>query len=150
MTSDLCFTKPTAFRHFASYGGGIFGPCLENKVTVDQLIWNLAQVMVTIIIVNMQNFKVLIFLFLEIWRHKVLPLQKRTSHLIRYLPLESIKIDENHFLCWETSFEPKIIPLFAFPWFSSKTEKFVCSIFLRSLILKSNCSNLLLLVNWFR
>ena len=30
--------QPTAFCHFVSYGGGLFGPDPENKVTVNGLI----------------------------------------------------------------------------------------------------------------
>ena len=47
-------------------GGGLLGPDPENKVTVNRLILNLLLIMVRMILVNMQNFKLLAFLHLEI------------------------------------------------------------------------------------
>ena len=46
--------------------GGLFGLDPESKVTVNGLIWNLVLIMVRMILVNMQNFKLLAFLLLEI------------------------------------------------------------------------------------
>ena len=44
----------------------LFGLYPENKVTVNTLILNLVLIMVRKILVNIQNFKFLTFLFLEI------------------------------------------------------------------------------------
>ena len=51
---------------FRQLRGGLFGQDPENKVTVNGLIRNLAQIMVRMILVNMQNFKLMAFLLLEI------------------------------------------------------------------------------------
>ena len=47
-------------------GGGGVGPDSENKVTVHGLIRYLVLIMVWMILVNMQNFKLMAFLLLEI------------------------------------------------------------------------------------
>ena len=54
------------FRQLRGGGGGLFGPDPENKVTVNGLICNLVLIMVWMILVNMQNFKLMAFLLLEI------------------------------------------------------------------------------------
>ena len=111
-------------------GGGLFGPDPENKVTVNGLIWNLAQIMVWMILVNMQNFKVMAFLLLEIWRHKNFLSKMERVIVIRYLPpgfkQNSTKIT---FYAWKHLFWHKVIPPSVFPLFSSKNKNFIGSIF---------------------
>ena len=51
---------------FCQVWGGLFGPDPENKVTVNKLILYLVKIMVWMMLVNMQNFKVMAFLLLEI------------------------------------------------------------------------------------
>ena len=111
-------------------GGGLFGPDPENKVTVNGLIWNLAQIMVWMILVNMQNFKLMAFLLLEIWRHKNFLSKMERVIVIRYLPpgfkQNSTKIT---FYAWKHLFWHKVIPPSVFPLFSSKNKNFIGSIF---------------------
>ena len=47
-------------------GGGVGGLDPENKVTVNRLNLNLVLIIVWMILVNMQNFKLMAFLLLEI------------------------------------------------------------------------------------
>ena len=125
---------PYNLRHFeispATGGGGLFGPDPENKVMVNGLIWNLVPIMVRMILVNMQNFKLLAFLLLEIWPHKNFVSRREQVIRIRYL---LPRIEQNSkkslfmpkkYLFWHRAIFPS-----AFPWFSSKTKKFICSIF---------------------
>ena len=108
----------------------LFGPDPENKVTVNGLIWNLAQIMVWMILVNMQNFKLMAFLLLEIWRHKNFLSKMERVIVIRYLPpgfkQNSTKIT---FYAWKHLFWHKVIPPSVFPLFSSKNKNFIGSIF---------------------
>ena len=118
------------FRQLRGGGGGLFGPDPENKVTVNGLIWNLAQIMVWMILVNMQNFKLMAFLLLEIWRHKNFLSKMERVIVIRYLPpgfkQNSTKIT---FYAWKHLFWHKVIPPSVFPLFSSKNKNFIGSIF---------------------
>ena len=103
---------------------GLFGPDPENKVRVNRLIWNLALIMVWIILVNMQNFKLIAFLLLEIWCHKnFLSIMERVI-AIRYLrpgvKQNSTKIT---FYAWKHIFWHKVIPPSALPLFSSKNKR---------------------------
>ena len=66
-------------------GGGV-GPNPENKVTVIGSIWNLLPIMVWMILVNMQNIKLLAVLLLDIWRHKHFLSRREQVIAIRYLP----------------------------------------------------------------
>ena len=115
---------------FRQLRGGLFGPDPENKVTVNGLIWNLAQIMVWMILVNMQNFKLMAFLLLEIWRHKNFLSKMERVIVIRYLPpgfkQNSTKIT---FYAWKHLFWHKVIPPSVFPLFSSKNKNFIGSIF---------------------
>ena len=115
---------------FRQLRGGLFGPDPENKVTVNGLIWNLAQIMVWMILVNMQNFKLMAFLLLEIWRHKNFLSKMERVIVIRYLPpgfkQNSRKIT---FYAWKHLFWHKVIPPSVFPLFSSKNKNFIGSIF---------------------
>ena len=78
--------------------GGLFGPDPENRVTVNGSIWNLIPIMVRMILVNMQNFKLLSILLLEIWRHKNFLWNKC------YRDSKSSKTWEKSLLCLKTSF----------------------------------------------
>ena len=82
-------------------GRGLFGPDPENKVMVNELIWNLVPIMVPMILVNMQNFKLLGFLLLEILHHKNSPSRMEQVIAIRYLssktPEKSLFMPENIF-----------------------------------------------------
>ena len=114
--------QPTAFWDFASYGGGggvLFGPDPENKV--NGLIWNMVLIILRMILVNMQNLKLLFILLLEIWRHKKSFPEWNESLRFDIYPLESSKTREKNIFPG-TNFH-------AFPWFWSKTKKFVCLIF---------------------
>ena len=53
----------------ATVGGGV-GLDPQNKATVNGLTWNLPLIIVQMILVNMQNLRLLSFLLLEIWRLK--------------------------------------------------------------------------------
>ena len=73
--------------------------------------------MVWMILVNMQNIKIIGFsTFRDMMSQKVL-LQKRTGHR------DSVITN------WNPAKLEKIILPSAFPWFSSKTKNFICSIF---------------------
>ena len=92
-------------------GGGLLGPDPENKVTVNRLIWNFVLIMVWMILVNMQNFKLMAFLLLEIWRHKnFLSIMERVI-VIRYL-LPGLKQNSTKitFYAWKHLFWHKVIP----------------------------------------
>ena len=67
-------------------GGGGIGPDSENKVTVNGLIWNLVLIIVWMIQVNMQNFKLMAFLLLEIWHQNNFLSKMKRVITIRYLP----------------------------------------------------------------
>ena len=109
---------------------GLLGPDPEHKVTVNGLIWNLVLITVRIILVNMENFKLLAFLLLEIWRHNNFLSRVKPVIAIRYL---SPGIEQNlrkiTFYTWKHLSWHKFIPSSAFLWFWSETKKFVCSIF---------------------
>ena len=110
------------FRQLQGWGG-LFGPDPENKVIVNRLIWNLVLIMVWMILVNMQNFKLMTFLLLEIWRHKnFLSIIERVI-AIRYLPSgfmqNSTKIT---FYAWKHFFWLKVIPPLHFHCFQAKTK----------------------------
>ena len=138
LISFLHFSKKSIAFNPITYGilpfrqlrGGLFGPDPENKVTVNGLIWNLAQIMVWMILVTMQNFKLMAFLLLEIWRHKNFLSKMERVIVIRYLPpgfkQNSTKIT---FYAWKHLFWHKVIPPSVFPLFSSKNKNFIGSIF---------------------
>ena len=87
--------------------------------------------MIRVISVNMQIYKVLTFLLLEIWRQKVTPLQKETSRRNSIItPWNRPKFEEHHFLWLKTPFLAKSYTPYAFS----------CSIF-RDVIFKNTCSN---------
>ena len=123
---------PTFFNNlrFRQLRSGLFGPDPENKVNVNWLIWNLILVIVCIKLVNTQNFKPFWpFCFQRYDVTKILSRRERVI-AIRYLP-PGIKQNSKKitFYAWKHLFRPKIIPPSAFPWFSSETKKFICSIF---------------------
>ena len=118
---------------FASYGGrggGALWPWSRNKVTVNGLIWNLVPIMIRMILVNMQNFKLLAFLLLEIWRHKNFLSRMKWVITIRYLPLG---IEQNSrkttFYAWKHLSWHKFITSSEFPWFWNKTKKLYVQVF---------------------
>ena len=123
-------------------GGGLFGPGPENKVTVIGSIWNLLPIMVRMILVNMQNLKLLAVLILEIWRHKNFLSSRGTSHRdLIYTPgIDKNSTKKSPFMP-QNIFSGKIVPRSAFPWFSSKTKRFICSSFsCRRLISKTTAA----------
>ena len=78
--------------------------------------------MVCIKQVNMQNFKLLTFMFLGICRHKNFCPEGNESSRYDIYPLESSKIREKSvFMPENLFFIPKLYPP-AFPWFSSETK----------------------------
>ena len=121
-------------------GGGLFGPDPENKVMVNGLIWNLVPVMVRVILVNLQNFRVLVILLLEIWRHKNFLSGRKRVIAIRYLPPG---IEQNSkkitFYAWKHLFCHRVIPPLHFHCFQAK-QKFHRFNFSRRLISKTTAA----------
>ena len=129
------------FRQLRGGGGGggkLFGPDPEIKGMVNGLIWNLVLIMVRMILVTMQNFKVLAFLLLEIWRHKNFLSRMEQVIAIRYLPLESSKTRKKSLFMPENIFP--YTPS-AFPWFWRETKKIPYVPFFETSHFKNNCSN---------
>ena len=122
-------------------GGGLFGPDPENKVTVNRLIWNLVLIMVWMILVNMQNFKLMAFLLLEIWRHKIsFPIWNESSPFDIY-PLDSIKTRQKSLFMPENIFLwINLYPLLHFHGFEAK-QKTSYAQFFKTSHFKNNCSN---------
>ena len=120
------------FRQLRGGGGGGGGSFLARiqKTRLQLTDWNLVLIMVWMILVNMQNVKLMAFLLLEIWRHKNFLSKMERVIAIRYLlpgfKQNSTKITFN---AWKHLSWNKFIPPSAFPWFWSETRNFVCSIF---------------------
>ena len=74
--------------------------------------------MVRIILVNMQKFKVLAFLDLEIRRHK----EGNESSRFDIYPLESTKIRKNYFVPESIFSGPKLYSPMHFPGFQAKKK----------------------------
>ena len=119
------------------WGGGGVGPDQENKVMVNGLIWNLVPIMVRMILVNLQNFRVLAILRLEIWRHKNFLSRRKWVIVIRYLPPGISK--KITFYAWKQLFWHKIIPPLHFHCFQAK-QKFHRFNFSRRLITKTTAA----------
>ena len=82
------------------------------------------------ILVNMQNFKVMAFQLLEIVTSQKFPFHNGTSHRDSiFTSWIQAKLDKNHFLCLKTPFLAQSYTPSAFPLFSSKNKNFICSIF---------------------
>ena len=109
-------------------GGGLFDPNPENKVTFIGSIWNLLPIMVRMILVNMQNLKLLTVILLEIWRHK--NFQKGTSHRDSiFTPWNRAKLKKNHFLYLKTSFLAQNYTPLCISIVFKQNKNFICSIF---------------------
>ena len=98
-SANMCITYGI-LRFRASYGeGGLSGLDPENKVTVNGLILNLVLRMVRMILVSMQNFKLLTFLTFRDLTSQKFPFQNGTSHRDSiFIPWNRAKLEKNHFL----------------------------------------------------
>ena len=123
----------------------LFGLDPENKVTVNGLIWNVALIMVWMILVNMKNFKFMALLLLEIWCHKNFLSIMEQVIAIRYLPpgfkQNSTKIT---FYAWKHLFWHKV---FCISIVFKQKQKFHRFNFSRRLISKTTAVTPLM--NWF-
>ena len=85
-------------------GGVLVGQDPENKFAINKLIWSLVLIMVPMILVKIRNFKLLPFLLLEIWRHKIsFPEWNKSSRFDIY-PLQSSKTRVKSFFMIENIF----------------------------------------------
>ena len=99
------------FHQLRGEGGGLFGLDPENKVMVNGLIWNLVPIMLPMILVNMQNFKLLAFLLLEILYQKNSP--SRMEHLSwhPFLHFYGFEVKQNKLvfsIFWDVSFQQQL------------------------------------------
>ena len=136
ITKNNCLNpiRPSLFIRSPGLRGGSEAQMPKIKVNINRLKWNFAWVIAAIKAFLMQNLRVIAFLVLEIWRHKISLGRRERFIEFGYLPLKNrfnfknkmSRITQN----WQNvQNHPKLTPHVNFSNFQAEENFFIFKIF---------------------